>query len=142
MAKLLAGSKWQEVRWHGWRRLCAGTLYQAGTPEPSIKAWCRWRSTQTARGYVECREEVTIKLVSQWPRAPNAVSKNIFAKRSSRLEIHNVRPAGLFPNDVLSYSDDSNNSGECDSSTSGGSDTQARPRRPVPTKKGCRGPRA
>ena len=63
MAKLLAGSKWQEVPWHGWRRLCAATLYQARTPMPSINAWCGWRSTQTARGYTECPEEGTIKLV-------------------------------------------------------------------------------
>ena len=142
MAKLFVGSKWQEVRWHGWRRLCAATLYQAGTPMPSIKAWCRWRSTQTARGYAEWLEEGTIKLVSKWPKAPNPVSKDMFAKRSSRLEVHDVWPARLFPNDVLSNSDDNNVSGECSASTSGGSDTQARTRRRVPTKKSCRGARA
>ena len=125
MAKLLAGSKWQEVRWHGWHRLCAATLNRGGTPMPSIKAWCGWRSTQTAEGYAECPEEGTIKLVSEWPKAPNLVSKDMFAKRSSQLEVHDVWPAGLFPNDVLSDSDDNNDSGECSASTSGGSDTQA-----------------
>ena len=72
MAKLLAGSKWQNVRWHRWHRLCAATLYQAGTPMPSIKSWWRWRSTQTARGYTECPEEGTPRATSQEPQIPSA----------------------------------------------------------------------
>ena len=57
---------------------------------PSIKAWCRWRSTPTARGYAEGAEEGTIKLVSEWPTAPNPVSIDMFAQSSSRLEVHDV----------------------------------------------------
>ena len=36
---------------------------------------------------MECPEEGTIKLVSDWPRAPNPVSKDMFAKKSSKLEV-------------------------------------------------------
>ena len=90
---------------------------------PSIKAWCSWRSTQIAIGYAECPEEGTIKVVTKRPRAPNPISKDMFAKRSSTLEVNDVWPAGLFPNDVLSDSDDNNDSGECNASTSGGSGT-------------------
>ena len=36
MAKLLAGSKWQDIRWC---RLCAATLFQVGAPMPNIKSW-------------------------------------------------------------------------------------------------------
>ena len=41
MAKLLARSKWQDVRWHGRRRLCDATLFQAGALMPNIKSWFR-----------------------------------------------------------------------------------------------------
>ena len=68
--------------------------------------------------------EGTIRLVSDWPRAPNPVSKDIFAKKSSRLEVRDVWPTGLFPNNPLSESDDSNDNGGCSASDSGGSDTQ------------------
>ena len=64
MMKLLVGSKWQDVMWHGWHQICADTLFQGGAPMPNIKSWCRWRSTETARGYAECPEEGTIKLVA------------------------------------------------------------------------------
>ena len=35
MVKLLAGSRWQDVRWHAWRRLCAATLFHTGAPMPN-----------------------------------------------------------------------------------------------------------
>ena len=111
MAKLLAGSKWREVRWHGWHRLCAATLYQARTPMLSIKAYCKGTSTQTARGYAAGPEEGTINLVSDWPTAPNPVSKDMFAKKSSILKVRDVWLAVLFPKDILSDSDDSNVNG-------------------------------
>ena len=92
---------------------------------PSIKAWCRWRSTQTGRVYAECPEQETIKLIPERPKAPNPASKGMFANRSFRLEVHDVWPVGLFPNEVLGDSDDTNGSGDCSASTLGGSDTQA-----------------
>ena len=95
-----------------------------------------------ARGYAECPEEGTSKLVSDGPRAPNPVSKDMFADKSSRLEVRDVWPAGFFPTGILSDSDDSNDSGGCSASASGGSDTLARPRRRVPTKKRRQGARA
>ena len=68
---------------------------------PNIKSWCRWQSTETARGYAECPEEGTIKLVTDRPRAPNLISKDIYAHNSSKLEVRDVWPARLFKSEVL-----------------------------------------
>ena len=57
---------------------------------PNIKPWCRWRSTEAARGYAECLDEGTIQLVAEWPRAPNPLSKDMYACKASKLEVRDV----------------------------------------------------
>ena len=62
----------------------------------------------------------SVKLVLDWPRAPNPIIKDMLAKKSSRLEDCNVWLARLFPNDVFSDNDDSNDGGACSGRDRGG----------------------
>ena len=48
--------------------------------------------------------------MADWPRAPNPIRKDMYPQKSSKLEVRDVWPTGLFKSEVLIDSGNSNNS--------------------------------
>ena len=84
MAKLLQHSPNKTLRWHGWRRLCAVTLAAAGSSTQKIKGWCRWRSTSTARQYMDCPQAERISKNPWVPLPPNPTKKAPVSRAAKR----------------------------------------------------------
>ena len=82
MAKLLAGSTRQDVGWHGWR-LLHDAKHQVIVP----------LMVHLDRPWI--RKIGTIRLVADWRRLLNPLSKDMYASKSSRLDMLDFSPSGM-----------------------------------------------